>query len=93
MEEEIIVYGYSIGDDSVGIPSIQFEFNTGLYELDDNQREFIINHIIINIYELHDNGKVVFNFSDEIPKDGSFWDYTRYIDYKKAQEILEKNKE
>lgn len=66
MEDRTIkVHGYSVGDESVGIASIEFTLDTGMEELDENERNFIKENIIPNIEELHDNGKIRYKFSDD----------------------------
>ncbi len=76
----LIIYGQSDGDMSVGIPSGMFEIDTGLPNnketkeiLDSkvsdkrfkNYREYIAFVIGKLFYGLHDNGDVSLNFSDE----------------------------
>jgi predicted RNA-binding Zn-ribbon protein involved in translation (DUF1610 family) len=73
--ETIKIDGYSIGDMSVGIPECHFMIDTGVSHIFSEDRIFIINNIIKTIWELHDNGDIRFNFSDEISKED--WDYTR----------------
>ena len=65
MRPTIKVFGRSIGDMRVGIPSIDFSFDTGLVEIDAKDREFIVNYILKNIRELHDNGDLLYSFTDE----------------------------
>ncbi len=66
MEDRTIkIHGYSEGDESVGIASIEFTLDTGMEELDKNERNFIKEYIIPNIEELHDNGKLKYHFSDD----------------------------
>ncbi|MBU0958269.1 MAG: hypothetical protein KKF56_05680 [Nanoarchaeota archaeon] len=78
------IEGYSEGDSSVGIGNIEFTIDTGLYPEDvtEDDREFIINNIIKNIWELHDNGDIRFDFSDELNEFG----YTRGFGYKNIKE-------
>jgi len=64
-EETIKINGYSVGDESVGIASIEFALDTGLEQIDDEQRQFIREHILQNIEELHDNGKLIYHYSDD----------------------------
>lgn len=89
-EETIKVNGYSVGDRSVGIPMCPFEIDTGLTELSKEDREYIIKNILIEIYELHDNGTLYFDFSDELKQDN--WDYTRCISYESAKQIRKEQK-
>lgn len=86
MEKTIKIEGYSEGDRSVGIGSCNFSIDTGLTKLEDNDRVWIIKTIIRDIWELHDNGDLHFNFSDEIKKDD--WDYTRRFGYEESMLIL-----
>lgn len=79
MEKTIKIEGYSEGDMSVGIGDCEFSIDTGLTKLDDNDRKFIIKEIISNIWELHDNGDLHFDFSDEAKEDD--WDYKRRFGY------------
>lgn len=65
MKKTIKVIGYSEGDDSVGISSIGFEFDTGLDKLTELERNFIRDTIIRAVWELHDNGDINYWFSDE----------------------------
>jgi hypothetical protein len=71
----IKVIGQSVGDRSVGIAPADFEIDTGCSELNESDKEFIINNVIRAIWELHDNGDLKFNFSDE--EDEMTYDYTR----------------
>ena len=64
-QETIKVYGYSEGDYTVGMNSCHFEIDTGLTELEDDDKVFIIDHLIRTIWELHDNGNIHFSFSNE----------------------------
>lgn len=73
------IVGYSEGDGSVGISSCDFSIDTGLWRLDDN-KEFLIKNVVRAIWELHDNGDIHYNFSDEIKDDD--WDYGRRFTYK-----------
>lgn len=65
LEETIKVFGSSAGDWSVGIPSCDFEIDTGLLELSDEDKDFIRDNIIRAIWELHDNGTIDYYFSDD----------------------------
>ena len=73
--DTIKVSGISVGDRSVGISSANFEIDTGLCDLSEEDRKFIINNMVRAIWELHDNGDLKFNFSDE--EDEMLYDYTR----------------
>lgn len=79
------IEGYSIGDRSVGIYERGFSLELGLYpeDVSEEDREFIINNIIRTIWELHDNGDLKYNFSDEIKERD--WDYTRKFSIKDTQ--------
>ena len=81
-KETIKLSGYSEGDSSVGIWSCEFSFDTGLDELSNDDKKFIIDTIIPTIWELHDNGDLHFGFSDE-KKEYRFG-------YKDAQKLMEK---
>lgn len=87
MKETIKLYGMSVGDPDVGIFPIEFSFDTGLIELTDEDRYYLINTIIRDIWELHDNGKVKFNFSDE---DDNIFLHT--MTYDRSREILKQTK-
>ena len=86
-QETIKISGYSIGDGSVGIGSIDFEINTGLMELSKEDKEYIIKNIIRDIWELHDNGDLRFDFSDEMGE--SDWDFKRRFTYEDSKNILD----
>jgi len=64
--ETLKIGGYSVGDSSVGIGLIEFSVNTGLEEVTENEKKFMIKTIIKSIWELHDNGNLIYQFSDEI---------------------------
>lgn len=89
--DTIKVNGYSVGDSSVGIGSIEFSIDTGLYELSEDDRQYIINGIIRDIWELHDNGDLKFEFSDEA--DSEAWDFMRRFTYKDSERILGNKKQ
>ena len=90
LKDTIKIIGRSVGDRSVGIPPIEFEIDTGLLELTPNDREFIIKNIIRDMWELHDNGPLKYEFSDEWDKlsDDDKWDYRRIMNYKESEAIL-----
>lgn len=90
MNKTIKIIGYSGEDRSVGIISIPFEVDTGIPQLNSDEKEYIIKGIIRDIWELHDNGDLHYNFSDEIKEDD--WDYTRIMNYQMSQEILNERK-
>ena len=77
------VVGYSIGDPSVGMFSREFSVDLGLQsdDVDLEDREMIEENIIRCIWELHDNGVLKWNFSDE----PEAW---RVMDYEKSKNIL-----
>jgi len=83
----IKIIGYSVGDNSVGIGTIEFSIDTGLTELSNDDKEHIIKGIIRDIWELHDNGDLKYSFSDETKEDD--WDFTRRMTWKLSQTILE----
>ena len=91
-EQYLRIYGYSIRDDTVGISSIEFEINTGLYpeDVDKDTREFIIKTIIRDLWEVHDNGDMKFEFSDEWEKisPDERWDFRRIMNSKISERIL-----
>jgi len=87
MKDTIKIMGYSVGDSSVGIPIREFLINTGLLELNKEDRKFIEATLIRNIWELHDNGDLRWGFSDE-PED---YDYRWIMDSKRSNEILEED--
>ena len=75
--ETLKIMGYSTGDSSVGIYPGNFNLDLGIEpeNVNDEDKKWIIKTIIKSIWELHDNGNLKFNFSDELKK--SNWDYTR----------------
>jgi len=73
--DTIKIVGYSVGDMSVGISSCEFQIDTGLTSLSEEDKEYIIKGMIRDMWELHDNGDLKFNFTDEISDDD--WDYVR----------------
>ena len=81
--ESIKIHGYSVGDNSVGIPISEFSLDLGIVEITNEDKEFIIKGIIRDLHELHDNGDLRFNFSDEIKEKGDeiMWDYSRRFTY------------
>lgn len=83
-KETIKISGESEGDASVGIWEGHFEIDTGMTELDENDREYLVEGMIRDMWELHDNGKVHFRFSNE--------KYDRVMDYKFSEEILKRRK-
>lgn len=86
--DTIKVYGYSVGDSSVGIGSIEFSIDTGLCELSEEDKQYIIEGILRDVWELHDNGDLKFEFSDEA--DSEAWDYARRLTYRDSERILNK---
>ena len=91
MNDNIIIMGYSVGDISVGIGQGEFEIDTGVSELSPEDKEFLINGVVRDIWELHDNGDVNFNFSDEMGE--PYYEFSRVMNRKKSEEILKKLKE
>ena len=81
MKQKIEIRGYSVGDNSVGIPPIGFAFKTGLEELSKEDREYL-KRLIREIWELHDNGTIVYHFSDE--------DSVRKFTQKDSKQMLSK---
>ena len=81
-DNSIKIYGYSVGDSSVGIGSAEFTIDTGLVELNDDDREFL-KGVIRDIWELHDNGDVWYWFSDDSEED------RHKFGYKDSEEMLE----
>lgn len=77
--KNIKLFGRSSGDSSVGIPSIDFEIDTGLWEMDEQTRKWFANTVIPAIWELHDNGDVDWVFSDEWDElaEDDQWAFTR----------------
>ena len=88
MKETLKIEGYSVGDSSVGIGQAEFSIDLGLYPEDVNasDREWIILTMIRDLWELHDNGDLKFNFSDEM-KSLDF-DYSRRMSYELSKKIL-----
>jgi len=82
----IKINGYSVGDSSVGIGMAEFSIDTGMEELSESDKEFIIKTIIRDIWELHDNGDLSFGFSDEEKEDGG--DYNRRMTWEMSEQIL-----
>jgi len=85
--ETLKIEGYSVGDRSVGIGTIEFSLDTGLYPEDVNEetREWLVKTIVRDIWELHDNGDLKFGFSDE---DNDF-DFPRRMTWEDSKKILE----
>ena len=81
--ETLKIFGYSEGDPSVGIGSREFEIDTGIEpeDVSKEDREYIIETMIRDMWELHDNGILHYNFSDEIDNDG-------FMNYKDSDKIL-----
>jgi hypothetical protein len=88
--ETIKIEGYSVGDMSVGIGSIPFQIDTGLFELEDYEKENIIKTLIRDVWEMHDNGTLRYEFSDE-HKDDEF-DFGRRFTFRDSQTILEERR-
>lgn len=82
----IKIEGYSVGDSSVGIGTAEFSIDTGMEELSESDKEFIIKTIIRDVWELHDNGDLRFGFSDEAKEDD--WDYRRRMTWDMSKQIL-----
>lgn len=76
-KETVKIVGYSVGDSSVGIGSIGFEVDTGLHELDDNDKKFLIEYVVGSVWELHDNGTLYYDFTDEVEDE---WGFRRKYD-------------
>ncbi len=89
-DKTIKITGYSEGDSSVGISKCDFSIDTGLTELSEEDKRFIIKGILRDIYELHDNGTLHFNFSDE-EKD-EYFEYPRRLTYEMVKKIDEEEK-
>jgi hypothetical protein len=87
-KDTIKIEGYSVGDSSVGIPTCKFSIDTGVYELSDDDKEFLIKDVIRTIWELHDNGDLRYNFSDDPDKEAQLFDYTRRFTYEHSELIL-----
>ena len=89
-KETLKIEGYSVGDSSVGIGQAGFNIDLGLYPEDVNasDREWIIITMIRDLWELHDNGDLKFNFSDE----SNDFDYSRRMNYELSKKILENRK-
>jgi hypothetical protein len=90
MKDTLKIQGYSVGDSSVGMGACEFSIDLGLYpeDVDKEEREWIIETILRDLWELHDNGDLKFNFSDEM-KSLDF-DYSRRMSYELSKKILEK---
>ena len=56
------------GDPSVGMFSYSIEIDTGLTEFDDDDKQFFVDNVIPAYHDLHDYGKMHFDFSDEWEK-------------------------
>lgn len=87
-KETIKIEGHSVGDRSVGIWECHFSIDTGLYELSDDDKEYLIKGVIRDIWELHDNGDLKFNFSDDPDKEAQEFDYTRRFTYEDNKIIM-----
>lgn len=79
----IKIVGESVGDSSVGIGSAHFEIDTGIYELSKEDKEFIVKNMVRAIWELHDNGDLKFDFTDEMEEDD--YDYRRRFSNEDAE--------
>lgn len=88
--ETLKIIGQSVGDSSVGIGSIDFEIDTGLYleDVDADTRVFLIESLVYAIWELHDNGNICFEFSDE---HNDFY-FDRRFTYRDAERICKEKK-
>ena len=91
--ETIKIEGYSVGDMSVGIGSMPFMIDTGCTELSDGDKESIISEVIRGIWELHDNGNLRYDFSDEIPATKYVWDFGRRFTHKDSERILQERQD
>jgi hypothetical protein len=89
-DETIKINGYSEGDSSVGIGQGEFSIDTGLTEIDEDLRNWIIRNLIRDMYEIQDNGNLHFNFSDE-ETDNDFG-YTRRFTYEMAIKVDEEER-
>jgi hypothetical protein len=86
--KSIKIYGYSVGDSSVGIGTCHFEIDTGLIKLNKEDKDFLINGVVKEMWELHDNGNIKFDFSDEMNEND--FDYKRDLSYElKRLKVLE----
>jgi len=81
----IKIVGYSVGDKEFGIGSVEFSIDTGMEDLSEEDKEFLIKGMVRDMWELHDNGPIRFNFSDE--DEG----YARIMDYQISMNVI-KNK-
>ena len=88
------IFGHSVGDDSVGIGSIDFEIDLGLYpeDVDSEVREWVERTIIRDIWELHDNGDLRWEFSDEWEKNKDQFEFRRKMTWELSSKILKEMK-
>ena len=87
MTETIKINGYSVGDRSVGISEAEFSIDTGLINLDEDDKVMMTKTLVRDIYELHDNGDIYFSFSDDkIDNDFGYSRRFTYNDFKKLGE-------
>jgi len=84
------IFGESKGDSSVGIGSCEFDFDTGLSpeDVDESTREWLIKRIVRDIWELHDNGDLCYEFSDEWEKCKDHFHYRRRMTWEESKKIL-----
>jgi len=83
MENTIKITGYSSGDSLVGIGRAEFSIDTGLCELSEDDKIYIIHNIIRDLWELHDNGDLIYLFSDD-----EFNGRSRRMTWEMSNEIL-----
>lgn len=63
-DKSIKVQGMAVGDESVGINSVRFMIDTGLAQMDDDDRKDFVETVIHMLWEFYDNGDIYFDFSD-----------------------------
>ena len=68
-----------------------FLIDTGLLKLSQDDKDYIIKTLIRDIWELHDNGNLHFDFSDEMIEEN--FDYMRLFTYKDSEKILKEKNE
>lgn len=88
MKESIKIEGHSVGDPDVGMFPCYFSIDTGMLELTKDDKEFLIKGVIRDLWELHDNGTLVYGFSDETDPEMP-WGHTRRMRWEDSQKILE----
>lgn len=65
----IQIIGYTEGDKDSGKQPIYFSIDTGMIKLNEEERKTLVETMVRDMWELHDNGDLYYRFSDEYPSD------------------------